>query len=400
MRGVPLSGTTKQSHEFMKEKTEWIFWTTIGISFVLLEHNGTEPLFLIAYSLIPILVLTFYYKRSFWTVVIYLLLLGILGRYTRYFRSVYSSDVLTTIYDFVGYFINGKNVYQELVVARTGVIPFVYLPFTILWYLPARILNIDFRFFEMIVSLFVPALFFLTAYTFNHPLPAGRQRWKILPLLSVISLTPFLLDLSADGSNDNSAIFLLLSSIFFLAFSLKNKNKKLTVISAIFLGLAISFKHYAFFYLLFFSPFVFKNKNFLPISFKKYFLFTFLTFAIISVPFILSSPIGFFKNMLYVEVSNQANHPIWGWNIWLALKYLFGFTPSIQQMWFVRTFAVLITIVVLFRFFKINKFNKVFIASGISMLVYLIFSSWTTPAYFTFLLPLLFLGAFEVEDKH
>lgn len=375
-----------------KEKTEWIFWTTIAISFVLLEHNGTEPLFLIAYSLIPFLVLIFYYKRSFWTVAIYLLLLGILGRYTRYFRGVYSSDVLTTIYDFVGYFIHGKNVYMELVVARTGVIPFVYLPFTILWYLPARILQIDFRFFEMLVSLFVPVLFFLTAFAFNH-------RWKILPFLSIIALTPFLLDLSADGSNDNSAVFLLLSSITFLAFSLRNKNKKFAVISAVFLGLAISFKHYAFFYLLFFVPFVFKNKNFIPVSFNKYFLFTFLTFSLISIPFILSSPLGFFKNIAYVEVNNQVNHPVWGWNIWLAIKYLFGFTPSIQQLWLVRTGMVLTTIFISFKFFVINKINKVFIASAISILVYLIFSQWTTHAYFTFLIPLLALGAFELENK-
>lgn len=114
-----------------KEKTEWIFWTTIAISFVLLEHNGTEPLFLFAYSLIPLLVLIYYYKRSFWTVVIYLLFFGFLGRYTRYFRSVYSSDVLPTINDFIGYFIHGKNVYGEKVIASVGAIPFAYLPFSI-----------------------------------------------------------------------------------------------------------------------------------------------------------------------------------------------------------------------------------------------------------------------------
>lgn len=376
----------------IKEKTEWIFWTTIGISFVLLEHNGTEPLFLIAYSLIPVLVLLFYYKRSFWMILFFLLFVGILGRFTRYYRGVYSSDVLPTINDFIGYFVHGKNVYGELVVARTGVIPFVYLPFTILWYLPARILNIDFRFFEMIVSLFVPVFFFLSAYAFNH-------KWKILPLLSVIALTPFLLDLSADGSNDNSAIFLLLSSVTFLAFSLKSKDKRFAIISAVFLGFAISFKHYAFFYLLFFAPFVFKNKKFLPVSFKKYFLFTFLTFSIISIPFILSSPIGFFKSLIYVEVSNQANHPIWGWNIWLALKYLFNFVPSIQHLWLARTSMVLLTVFILFKYFRINKYNKVFISASLTMLVYLIFSQWTTHAYFTFLLPLLFLGSFEVEDK-
>lgn len=373
-----------------KEKTEWIFWTTITISFVLLEHNGTEPLFLIAYSLIPLLVLLFYYKRSFWVIVFYLLIFGILGRFTRYFRGVYSSDVLPTINDFIGYFIHGKNVYQEVVVARTGVIPFVYLPFSLYWYIPARIFQIDFRFFEMVISLFVPVVFFISAYAFHN-------KWKILPILSVISLTPFLLDLSADGSNDNSAIFLLLLSIAFIGFSIRKKNKKFALISAITLGFSISFKHYAFFYLMFLLVFLFNNKKFLLISFKKYFLFTFLTFGIISLPFIFSSPAGFFKSLFYVEVSNQVNHPIWGWNIWLALKQLFGFAPTIQQLWFIRTGMVLLTMFLLFRFLKINKFNKVFIASSLTILVYLIFSQWTTYAYFTFLIPLFALSAFKLE---
>jgi len=397
--------------EKVKENSEWIFWTTIAVSFVLLEHNGTEPLFLIAYALIPLLVLIFYFKRSFWTVVFYLLLIGFLGRYTRYFRSVYSSDVLLTINDFIGYFVHGKNVYGELVYARTGLIPFVYLPFTIYWYLPARILNIDFRFFEMIVSAFVPIVFFLSTWTV-------KNKWKVLPVLSVISLTPFLLDLSADGSNDNSAIFLLLASIALLSFSRVRKSVRLGVLSAIFLGFAITFKHYSFFYLLFFVPFAFKNKSstfssgpvsskklqdsekvldksFLPISFKKYFLIVFLTFVIIALPFFLRSPIGFLKSFVYVEVSNQANHPIWGWNIWLALKYLFNFVPNIQLVWATRTFAVLTTIASSFLFLKINKYNKVFVASSAAILVYLIFSQWTTFAYFTFLVPLLCLSAFD-----
>ncbi|MCL5970920.1 MAG: hypothetical protein M1450_05490 [Patescibacteria group bacterium] len=372
----------------IKENSEWIFWTTLVVSFVLLEHNGTEPLFLIAYAFIPLLVLIFYFKRSFWTVVFYLLLIGFLGRYTRYFRGVYSSDVLPTINDFIGYFVHGKNVYGELVYARTGLIPFVYLPFTIYWYLPARILNIDFRFFEMIVSAFVPIVFFLSTWTV-------KNKWKVLPVLSVISLTPFLLDLAADGSNDNSAIFLLLTSIAFLAFSRVRKSAKLAMLSAIFLGFAITFKHYSFFYLLFFVPFAFKNENFLSISFKKYFLVVLLIFVIIALPFFLRSPIGFLKSFVYVEVSNQANHPIWGWNIWLALKQLFNFVPNIQLVWLTRTFAVIVTVASSFLFLKINKFNKVFVAASITILVYLIFSQWTTYAYFTFLVPLLCLSAFD-----
>lgn len=375
----------------LKEQTEWIFWTTIAITFVLLEHNGTEPLFLIAYSLIPLLVLLFYYKRSFWLICAYLLFFGAFGRYTRYFRGGYGSDVLPAIKDFIGYFLAGKNVYQEIVMSQTGPTPFIYLPFAIFWYLPARILQIDLRFFEMIVSSLVPIFFLLYGLAANH-------KWKVLPFLSVVSLTPFLLDLSSDGSNDNSAIFLLLTSLVLLVFAKKGKSTKLAVISALVLGLAISFKHYAFFLVLYFVPFLWQNKKFLPINYKKYFFLVFLTFGLVALPFILSSPSGFFRSLFYIEVANK--HPLWGWNIWVAIKELFQFIPTLGQMWVIRSLMIVLTTAIIFRFFKLDKLNKVFIASSLTMLSYLIFSQWTTHAYFTFLVPLMCLGAIDIEDKN
>lgn len=369
-----------------KEKTEWIFWSTIGISFSLLVHNGVEPIFLVAYSAVPFIVLHYYYKRSPWLIIVYLLIFGILGRYTRYFRQNYASDVLPTIADFIGYFIAGKSVYSEMVFSQTGLIPFVYLPFSLFWYLPARILNIDFRFFEMIVSSFVPFLFFICAYLLN-------RKWESLLFLSVLSLTPFLLDLSADGSNDNSAIFLLLVSVVFLFWAKTKNSLKLSILSAVLLGIASSFKHYTFFYLFFFSFFMLKGKNFLPISGIKYLFFTYLVIAIINLPFFLTSPSGFIRSFTYLEFVNHSQGPVWGWNIWVALKGAFDFTLSSQQMWMVRTSAMLATLFGIFKILKVDKINKVFVASSVSILVYLVFSQWTTYAYFSYLIPLFALSS-------
>lgn len=370
-----------------KENTEWVFWTTITVTFALLVHNGTEPLFLIAYSLIPILILLFYYKKSLVPLIIYLLVISFFGKYTRYIRENYASDVLLAIHDWIGYFLNGKNIYNEHIFAQTGLIPFVYLPFSILWYIPARILSIDLRFFEMLISTLVPLEIFIYMKI--------TKSWKVLPILSIVSLTPFLLDLSADGSNDNSAIFILLLSVIFLIYSKVKKRVFFAIISAIILGIALSFKQYAFFYLLFLIPFLILKKNFLPLTYKKYFLFTLISFAVISLPFILSSPVGFYKSLAYIETAK--NRTLWGWNIWMALKDLFYLKLTMQHMWIIRTLSVVSIIIVFLKFIKIDNYNKVFMGASTAIFAYLIFSPWTTYAYFTFLIPLICLSAIEIE---
>lgn len=368
---------------------EWIFWTTIAISFVLLVHNGTEPLFLIAYSLIPVLILLFYHKKSFIPLIIYLLLIGIFGRYTRYFRESYASDVIPAIKDFIGYFLAGKNIYGTNVMTTTGITPYSYLPFAVFWYLPARLLTIDLRFFEMLISCLVPVVFSFIVFVTN--------KLKMLPFLAIISLTPFLLDLSSDGSNDNSAIFILLVSILFLIYSLKKNSKKFAVLSAIILGLSLSFKQYSFFYLIFFLPYIFKMRKHLPITPRFYLLVVFSVFALICFPFILGSPLGFYKSLVVVGGENK--HGIWGWNIWVALKESIKFSLSIQNILYIRSFVTLITIALLYRFYSITSLGKVFAASSLTLLVYFIFSNWTTYAYFTFLVPLICLSAIEMEKK-
>lgn len=371
----------------MVKDSEWIFWTTIAVSFVLLVHNGTEPLFLIAYSLIPVLILLFYHKKSFIPLIIYILLIGIFGRYTRYFRESYASDTLPAIKDFIGYFLAGKSIYGNNVMSSTGITPFSYLPFAIFWYLPARLLTIDLRFFEMLISCLVPVVFSLIIFITN--------KLKMLPLLAIISLTPFLLDLSSDGSNDNSAIFILLVSIFFLIYSLKRNSRGLAVLSAIVLGLSLSFKQYSFFYLIFFLPFIFKMRKRLSIAPRFYLLTAFLVFSLISFPFILASPLGFYNSIVVVGGENK--HGIWGWNIWVALKESIKFFLPIQFILYVRSFVTLITIVLLYRFYSITSLGRVFVASSLTLLVYFIFSNWTTYAYFTFLVPLICLCAIEME---
>ncbi len=371
-----------------KDDKEWIFWTTLTISFVLIEHNGVEPLFLIAFTLMPFLILVFYYKRSFYPLIIYLLLVGAFGRYTRYFRETYASYTLLAVRDYIGYFVHGKNVYKEMIMAQSGLTPFTYLPFSLLWYLPSYILTIDLRFFEMLVSCFVPFLLFLYG--------RALKSVKILPFLAILSLTPFLLDLSADGSNDNSAIFILLLSVIFFVYAIKNKNKRYAILSAIILGFATSFKHYVIFYLLFFIPYLYQNKKLLPISNKRYIFYAILAVLIVSGPFIFTTPQGFLRSLTFIELTNW--HKTWGWNIWVALRDSSRLVFTREQMWSVRTLCTGLTALILLRFFRLDSFNKVFIASGTSLFVYLAFSQWTTYAYFTFLLPLFCLSALKIED--
>ncbi len=367
----------------MKKDHDGMFWTTVTVAFVLLVHNGREPIFLIALALLPILALLFLRKPNLLAIVIYLLIVGALGRYTRYYRETYASDTLLAIRDHIGYFLAGKNVYDQVVMAQAGPTPFTYLPFSLFWYLPARLLTLDLRFFEMVISMAVAPLVFVY----------GRilRTWKHLPVVAVVAFTPFLLDLSADGSNDNSAIFLLLVALVLLVQSVRTRGARWAIGSAVFMGLAFSFKHYLAFFALFFIPFLWKAKQFLPIAHKKYLFYTALTVGVVSLPFILASPAGFFRSLFFIEIGNF--HTVWGWNIWVALRDGLGIIASRREMWMVRTFATGVVALGLLKFFKLHNVGRVLIASGITMFVYLMTSDWTTYAYFTFLVPLIGLGA-------
>lgn len=372
-----------------KDEAEWLFWTIIVISFVLIEHNSADPFFIIALVAMPFLILLFYYKKNFYPLILYILIIGTLGRIIQYHSSTYGSDALMAVRDFIGYFVHGKNVYKEMIMAQSGLTPFTYLPFSLFWYLPAYVLNIDLRFFEMFISSLVPVLILIY----------GRvlKTMRILPLFTVVALTPFLIDLSADGSNDNTAIFILLLSIILFIYSTKNKSRFFAVLSAIILGFAASFKHHVFFYLVFFLLYIYQNKNLLPISNKRYILYILLTIFIVSGPFILLEPQGFFRSISFIELTNW--HKTWGWNIWVALRDALHISFSTGQMWGVRTVVSLVTAFLLFRYFRLDSFNKVFVASGVTMFIYLVLSQWTTHAYFTFLIPLLGLGAFYIKSK-
>lgn len=364
------------------ENRERFFWTTLVVSFVLLVHNGTEPLFLLAMALIPLVIGLFYYRPSLLPLAIYLLVFGALGRYTRYWRENYASDALLAIRDYIGYLLAGKNVYREMIMAQSGPTPFTYLPFSLLWYLPAQLFFLDLRFFEMFISALVPALMFLIV--------RARRTWQHLPIVAVVALTPFLLDLSADGSNDNSAIFLLLLSVLFWVYAHQKKVAWTLPLSAILLGFATSFKHYVWFYVIFFIPFLFKKQKLPAGSATRYFFYTIATVGLLNLPFILASPEGFWRSLFFIEIGNF--HKIWGWNVWVGLRDAFGLIFTKQEMWLVRTFGTLLVILGLLRFFKLTSFPRVFAAASVSLLLYLILSDWTTYAYFTFLVPLMALA--------
>ena len=366
----------------MSEKLQ-IAVTTLIISFVLLVHNGQEPLFLFALAALPFLLFFVWRKRSLWPLAFYILIVGALGRYTRYFREGYMSDVLPAIRDYIGYFLSGKNVYREIIMAASGPTPFTYLPFALLWYLPARLIGVDLRFMEMIVASLVPLVYFLYGRL--------KKTWDHLPMVAVLALTPFLLDLSADGSNDNSAIFLLLVALVLFFYSQLRKNKVSAVASAIVLACFAMFKHYSVFFLMFFLPYLTTVKSF-PIRIRSYAMIFFIVCLMIVVPGIIASPAGFWRSLVFIERTNF--HPVWGWNIWVALKVGWGVSVSRNIMWMVRTVGTLVVTGILILLRPWKSFQTVCLATVISLLTYLVFSEWTTYAYFSYLIPIFALAIF------
>ena len=367
-----------------------LFWTSVLVSFVLLVHNGTEPVFLVAYALLPIVVFLFHKKQSPWPLVVYLLVFGALGRYTRYFRENYASDALLATRDYLGYFLSGRHPYKEMIMAQSGLTPFTYLPFSLFWYAPAQIFGVDLRFFEMVVSTAVPVVFALVGW-------AVGSLWQILPALSVVALTPFLLDLGSDGSNDNSAIFLLLVSIALLLIAHRKKDSRWGLASAVSLGLAAAFKHYLAFYLLYFVPYAYVQRTIAYLPRNRYLLVLAGTLAVVVLPVILTAPAGFWRSIHFIEISNW--HKTWGWNVWVAIRDGLGLVVSKEMMWVTRTALTLGTIAWCFRFLKLARIRSVFIATGVTMLAYLILSNWTSYAYFTFLVPILALAAVFDDNR-
>ncbi len=372
----------------VKENLASIFWATIAVAFVQLVHNGREPLYLIALAAVPLLVALFYFKRNLFPLAICLLLIGALGRYTRYFRQNYASDTLLATRDYIGYMLAGKNVYAELTMTNFGPTPFSYLPASLFWYLPAYILSIDLRFFEMLIAALVPVAYFLYGIS--------TKSWKFLPVLAVVATTPFLLDLSADGSNDNSGTFLLLLSLITFRLAIQSKNLRRMSVSAILLGIATAFKHYVFFLLLFFLPYVMIMHKKWPQGVRRFLVLFFGTLGVISLPFVLGAPAGFFRALSYVEL--RPTYPIWGWNIWAALRDGWGIIFPVQTMWVVRLIGTIGTAILTLLCISRRRLWETYLGAVMTMLVYLVLSWWTTYAHFTFLLPLIGLLVIESGD--
>jgi hypothetical protein len=273
--------------------------------------------------------------------------------------------------------------------AASGPTPFTYLPFALLWYLPARLFSIDLRFMEMIVASAVPLLYFVYGRI--------KNTWQHMPLVAVLSLTPFLLDLSADGSNDNSAIFLLLAALVLFFFAQTRKNKMAAVASAIMLAAATMFKHYSVFFLIFFLPYLRTVRSF-PIRIRSYVWLYIGVCLLLILPGVIASPGGFWQSLVFIERTNF--HTVWGWNIWVALREGWGITMTREIMWMVRTVGTICVMGIVFLFRAWRSFQTVCLATGISLLTYLVLSEWTTYAYFTFLLPIFALATERIGQEN
>ncbi|MEK7544003.1 MAG: hypothetical protein AAB557_03995 [Patescibacteria group bacterium] len=118
--------------------------------------------------------------------------------------------------------------------------------------------------------------------------------------------------------------------------------------------------------------------------------------GLVFLPFVLTEPAGFWRSLHFIEIGNW--HTTWGWNVWVALRDGLGWEASKQTMWLVRTIGTGIATVGCFVFFRRFTLRTVFVSAGITMLVYLALSNWTSYAYFTFLVPVFSLAVVGRES--
>jgi uncharacterized membrane protein len=176
------------------------------------------------------------------------------------------------------------------------------------------------------------------------------------------------------------AVFPTLVAIFYF-----DKNK--LFISSVFLAIAISAKFYPI-VLLFtvFAIFV-KTKNYFNLT--RYFLYVFLTYTVINLPFIVHDFAGW---RYFFEFSYRRN--VGYGSLWEALKIL-GVNFSNLNLYYSLTTVFVFTLI-FYYYYKYSDSNKLFESVFLSVFAFTLFSKVYSPQYILWLTPLAVLA---IKDK-
>lgn len=204
-----------------------------------------------------------------------------------------------------------------------------------------------------------------------------------LPALTFYAFNGLLIASAGIGANDVSAGMLIALATFLFMLSTYKKSSKILLVSAIIAGLAVCFKQFSIFFPFFALIYLKKRK----LNWKIYLFPLLATIALISLPYLILSPLQYVREVLLFHATERIYSPqfILYHLIPDGLKPFYG-----SRYWLVAYIAVLLSALASFSH-KTKNLPDAIAHPILAWLIALFLGRYLTISYFAFLAPALCL---------
>lgn len=185
--------------------------------------------------------------------------------------------------------------------------------------------------------------------------------------------------IAMDGSNDTSFALVFVCAVVLLAFSERATRWSVPLFyaSAFMFAWALLFKQFA----VLIYPFVVLYLRSRGADWRKHAATTVGLAAIVTLPFFLTAPSGFKRNVLDIAYSKQE---IWGLNLWAGLKPLApGLVKTLDPAIPVINFVAVAGLALLLILRPITNLGLALLRGLLLLFVALYLARWTTTPYYT-----------------
>lgn len=339
-------------------------------------------------------------RRLTWLAAAYLLVVGVLlrlGTLVGFFGvppAGVASDVLTITREALAVLMQRQNPYTHAF--TTGQVPievYAYGPGSLLYYLPGFLLG-NVRYMEIVAAGIVLAGLAWTARIL-------RTSWP-LALMGLYAAAPPLVTLATDNSNDTGVGALLFAATLALLLARRHTSTRGLVLAGILLGWAVAFKHYTLAFWPFFVAYLYGQGWTAEVRIGSWFrrLASWVVYAVssigfaalLSLPFVIWSPVGFARSLAGGSAYGQSQ-ATGGWNVWTVLATWAGWDAGAIYgvgLTAAGALAMVLVIAVGLRI-GVRRPAHALLGGALAWFAVMFLARWTTYAYFAGVAPLLLL---------
>lgn len=271
-----------------------------------------------------------------------------------------SSDVLTDSAKAASLILSGENPYQVLAIPPGR---FTYPPLEPLFYIP--FLSVDPRWAEFTSGSVI--LFILLI----NVLRRSENKSASVLYLAVYSFSILVSGIVGISTNDTSASLFPFLAIWIIMFS--GARRKFDY-AGVLLGLGVAFKQFGIFPLIFVIGFLIRSKG----PWLRTAALATLTIALISLPFLLLSPMIFLSKVIIFNFTERTASPYFV----LAAVY-----PQLLGPWLLVLQFSITTILAVWIFSRIKNWSECQIAWTSIFLLSLFLGRYVAPSYFAYVMP-------------